>query len=130
MYFIEDLKKMRNQFQQERLSKEEAQGEVRDLRQTLKRVDEEALACNYELQALKHHKQIDMASQEHHSKDIMVKSQIIQIKELEIAEIRDSLTREAEQHRMQSNQYEEELKLVKRLLAEEEVKGYKTREEL
>lgn len=40
------------------------------------------------------------------------------------------MTKVMETHRIQINEYEEELKIIKRQLAEEEIKNFKIKEEL
>ena len=60
----------------------------------------------------------------------MFKSQLLQNKEIEIAEVREELNSIIDEHRNQIKQYEEEVKVLRRQLAEEEVKNYKIKEEL
>lgn len=73
---------MKDQLISERKSKEEAQGEAKDLRQMLRRVEQQATKYSYELQTLRHIKELDMNENETKSKDVMFKSQMIQNKDL------------------------------------------------
>lgn len=47
MYFFEDLKKMKEYLTNERKAREDAQAEARDLKQTLRKVEEEATKYSY-----------------------------------------------------------------------------------
>ena len=82
MYFFEDLKKMKEYLTNERKAREDAQAEARDLKQTLRKVEEEATKYSYELQTLRHLKEIDMTEVETKSKDVMFKSQMLQNREI------------------------------------------------
>ena len=71
-----------------------------------------------------------MTEVETKSKDVMFKSQMLQNREIEIAEIREDMNKALESHRIQINEYEDELKILKRQIAEEEIKNFKIKEEL
>ena len=71
-----------------------------------------------------------MTEVETKSKDVMFKSQMLQNREIQIAEIREDMNKAIETHRIQINEYEDELKILKRQIAEEEIKNFKIKEEL
>jgi hypothetical protein len=68
---------------------------------------------------LRHFTEIDLTESRQQTQNMMVKSQQLQSKEQELTEVKNDLSRVIDSHRAKINEYEDDLKTVKRQLAEE-----------
>ena len=68
---------------------------------------------------MRHFTEIDLTESRQQTQNMMVKSQQLQSKEQELTEVKNDLSRVIDSHRAKINEYEDDLKTVKRQLAEE-----------
>jgi hypothetical protein len=72
---------------------------------------------------------VDLTESQHQNKNLLVKLQHMNLREIEINNVRDEFNKRIDEFKIREQSYEEEVRITKRQLHEEEFKVFKQHEE-
>ena len=127
-FFMEDLKRMTGEMGDLKREREALSREVMDLRSEKDRLEFDNRRYRNELETIRN-TSVDLTDSQHNNKNLQLKLQQFNMKEMENGHAREELHRQIEEVRTRELKTEEELREARRQAAEADFQLYKLREE-